>query len=100
MAWSNISAGGSHTCGVRTSGELDCWGANGSGQLGDGTTDDRTSPVRVGTASDWETVSCGIEHSCALKANGMLYCWGDNVHGQVGDGTTTDQGAPVVVRTY
>jgi alpha-tubulin suppressor-like RCC1 family protein len=43
----SLSAGGAHTCGVTPDGAIYCWGANASGQLGDGTQADRGGPVRV-----------------------------------------------------
>jgi alpha-tubulin suppressor-like RCC1 family protein len=46
-AWSSVSAGGSHTCGIRTDKTLYCWGYNGAGQLGDGTRTSRRTPVLV-----------------------------------------------------
>jgi alpha-tubulin suppressor-like RCC1 family protein len=85
--WTAVSAGDSHTCGIRSGGALWCWGNNGSGQLGDGSTDSRTAPVRVGTASDWTAVSTGWGYSCGIRAEGSLWCWGENTHGQLGNGT-------------
>ena len=93
-----VSAGGSHTCAsivVVTSG-LWCWGLNDSGQLGDGTTIQRTSPVLV-SGGPFSSVTAGGSHTCALTSAGAAYCWGANDHGQVGDGTTTMRTSPVLV---
>ena len=59
-----VSGGGNeyltgHTCGIRQSGTLWCWGMNQRGELGDGTTTSRSVPVRIGDASDWVSVSAG-----------------------------------------
>ena len=87
-----MAAGGEHTCAVKTNGRLYCWGYNGDGQLGDGTTTNRTVPTQVsGAATDWLSVAAGGRHTCALKTNGRLYCWGWNFYGQLGDG-----GGPVL----
>src|SRR4029079_549464 len=85
-SYSDITAGGNFTCAIRV-GELWCWGANGSGQLGDGTNTQRTVPTRIGTATDWTNVEAGGTHACGIRAGGQLWCWGENASGQVGDGT-------------
>lgn len=92
-----ISAGGDHTCGLTAVGGAYCWGANDSGQLGDGTTSQRTVPVLVSTGAAFTAVSAGEDHTCALTFAGAAYCWGANDRGQVGDGTANDRHAPVAV---
>ncbi len=92
-AFAAVSAGGAHTCALTEAGYLYCWGSNSNGQVGDGTTTDRTSPVLVAEAMT--EVSTGNSHSCGM--NSSLYCWGANGDGQIGDGTTADRTSPILV---
>jgi alpha-tubulin suppressor-like RCC1 family protein/uncharacterized protein (UPF0333 family) len=80
------------------------WGANGSGQLGDGTTGtNRISPVSTIGGSKWKSVSAGNSlgsaHVLAVRANGTLWAWGFNNHNQLGDGTATARTSPVQIGT-
>jgi alpha-tubulin suppressor-like RCC1 family protein len=82
-----LSAGRAHTC-VTASGsqstDLYCWGANNEGQLGDGSTTDRSAPVKV--AEDVQLVAAGQEHTCVVYDDGTVGCWGRNEAGQLGTG--------------
>jgi YD repeat-containing protein len=82
---------------VKTDGTLWAWGYNGFGELGDGTTTQRVTPVQVGTDTRWASVAAGQWHTVAVKTDGTLWAWGNNSYGQLGDGTTTQRHAPVQV---
>lgn len=97
-----IAAGDAHSMALSSDGLVFAWGSNDNGQLGDGTTTDRTVPVAVLTdgALAGKTVvaiAAGEDHSIALTSDGMVYAWGRNTYGQLGDGTTTQQTNPVAV---
>ncbi len=81
---------------IMENGDLYCWGNNGVGQVGNGTTEDQTTPVKV--LSNVKFVFCfSSRFLLAIMENGDLYCWGHNNYGQIGNGTTEIQTKPVKI---
>ena len=93
------SAGSSSfsNCGITTGGVLKCWGYNGYGGVGDGTTTNRPTPVIIDGGVSYSKVSNGYHGACGITVAGVLKCWGYNNYKQVGDGTTTNQLSPIVI---
>ncbi|CAK0765746.1 RCC1 repeat-containing protein [Gammaproteobacteria bacterium] len=92
-----IAAGSFHALARRANGTLWSWGNNGNGQLGDGTTGDRSNPASIQGLADITTVSAGVWHSLAVKSGDTVWAWGYNGSGGLGDGTTQDRARPVLV---
>lgn len=86
-----VSLGFSHTCALTGEGNVRCWGWNGGGPLGDGSTTDRVTPASVvhldGRVFD---IAAGWFHTCALTEAGAVKCWGSNAQGQL----AVETGAP------
>ena len=120
LAFSTVDAGETHACGLTTSGAAYCWGANGAGQLGNGTADfpigqplDNTKthrwPEPVVGGHVFSTIDAGgalvssmleftyRSHTCGVTPGAVALCWGVNWFGQLGDGSTTDRVVPTPV---
>jgi hypothetical protein len=88
-----LASGEYHACAVRTNATVWCWGDDGSGQLGDGTTGGtdglRSTPVQVlrgtSTLKGVTKIAAGASHSCAVRTDGSVWCWGDASDGQLGN---------------
>jgi alpha-tubulin suppressor-like RCC1 family protein len=100
-----VACGNAHTCAVTTGGEVYCWGANSSGQLGVGDTTDRHLPTLVcngpscsGALRYVTQVDTMQYHTCARQGGGDLWCWGHNSRGQLGDNANTNRPYPVLVQ--
>jgi alpha-tubulin suppressor-like RCC1 family protein len=95
--YNHVSASNVHTCASATDGNAYCWGGNGSGQLGDGTTTARNTPTPVRALTGMVEVAAGGTHSCARNAAGNAFCWGGNGNGQLGLGVAGNQLTPTQV---
>ena len=96
--WKQVSCGGAHTAAIKTNGTLWTWGRNTSGELGDNTVANKSSPVQtVAGGTNWKQVSCsgGGSNTAAIKTDGTLWLWGDNSEGQLGDNTRISKSSPV-----
>ena len=85
-----IAAGGSHGLALLSDGTVWAWGSNSGGQLGDGTTTDRSVPIQVAGVTGAVAVAAGADHSLALKNDGSVWAWGN-----CGDGTPSIALTPV-----
>jgi len=84
--------GDAHSCALaKADRRAFCWGFNGNGQLGDGTTTTRLVPVAVAGGRSFRQIDAGFAHTCAVTTANQAYCWGGDFHGLLGDGGTTDQ---------
>lgn len=104
--WASVSAGGDHTCALKTNGTAYCWGNNENGQLGTAQSDTVCGtkvnaypctlvPRRVDSNLTFLSISAGLHHTCAISTAHLAYCWGDNTDGQVADFASS---GPVLVQ--
>jgi alpha-tubulin suppressor-like RCC1 family protein len=96
----SVASGSNHSLALTSTGRILAWGTNAFGQLGDGTRQDRATPVKITMPSSVQKVAhviAGGVFSLVLTAKGRLLSWGSNVFGELGDGTFTDRLRPVRV---
>lgn len=85
---------GSFDVAVNADGTVSAWGQNNQGQLGDGTTMNRLTPVQVSGLTGISQVAVGLNYVLAVGSDGTVWAWGNNFSGQLGDGTTTSRSVP------
>jgi hypothetical protein len=90
LTWSAVAAGGTHACGLTTTGAAYCWGWSEAGALGNGTQGAAglsLVPTAVAGNLTLSRLTAGDDASCAIDAAGTGYCWGSNLYGRLGNGT-------------
>jgi alpha-tubulin suppressor-like RCC1 family protein len=100
-SWTAVTSGGNpigFAAGITSTGSLFTWGYNNNGQLGDGTTISKQSPVKIGTSS-WSIVSSAQNSVFGITTLGALYAWGIGTSGILGDNTATSKSSPVQIGT-
>jgi alpha-tubulin suppressor-like RCC1 family protein len=95
-----IASGGNHATAVTSTGRVFVWGGNNAGQIGDGTTIDRNTPVNITSSFGLQSgetivdISFGGAISGAVTSTGRVFMWGGNTNGILGDGTTIQRTTP------
>jgi hypothetical protein len=95
--FSQISAAGTHSCAIATTGEAWCWGTNAVGQLGTGNETPSSSPVAVAGNLKFKQISSYSWNTCGVTTSGSAYCWGEGWSGILGNGETDNSNVPVPV---
>jgi alpha-tubulin suppressor-like RCC1 family protein len=95
----SVAPGQYHTCALTAAGVAWCWGANSSGELGDGAGIRSNAPIPVTGAHTWRSLSSGWGFTCGVTTAGAAWCWGANFAGQLGTGDTVASAAPRPVLT-
>ena len=97
-----VGVGGDFACALLADGSIECWGGDGFGQLGNGTTVADASagslvPVPVAGITGATALAVGEAYACAILSDTTVACWGDNQAGTLGNGTTTNSSVPALV---
>lgn len=93
-AFASVTAGFRHSCGVLTSGEARCWGANPDGRLGTASLIPSHTPVTVGGGLLFRDLDAGVSHTCGRDTQGRGWCWGGNTQGEVAFDRSPGIGSP------
>jgi alpha-tubulin suppressor-like RCC1 family protein len=97
--WKQVACGTVHTAAIKTDGTLWGWGRNTSGELGDNTQINRSTPVTTfAGGTNWKQVAGGGSHTAAIKTDGTLWTWGDGANGNLGDNNAANRFTPPHVR--
>jgi alpha-tubulin suppressor-like RCC1 family protein len=99
LKFASLVAAHAHSCGLLANGAAYCWGLNGYGELGNGSTSQTpiTSPVAVSGGLTFTALAAGSLHTCGLGNDSLAYCWGNNDYGALGDSSTTSRSVPTAV---
>lgn len=92
-----LVVGDSRACALTPDGAAWCWGDNGYGQLGDGTSIERSRPVLVQGGHHFVALTSGEEFVCGVDTAGLAWCWGQGSDGQLGNGDSLSRSSPVAV---
>lgn len=95
-----VAVGGASSYALKADGTVWAWGANAAGQLGDGTTTSRPTPVQVSGLTDVVGIAAGSAHGIAVKSDGTVWAWGANGSGQLGDGTGATRFVPTIIAGF
>src|SRR5207247_9913711 len=90
-AFSSVTTGLLHTCGITSTNHVYCWGWNRDGEIGDGSMKDQPYATEVSPALTFSVVTTGVGHSCAVATGGPAHWWGLNLTGPVGDTSTASR---------
>lgn len=91
-----ITAGSRHSCGITAAGDAYCWGGNGYGELGDGSTTDRPAPTAI-TGLQFKSIRAGRYFTCGVLLDNTARCWGYNYFGMLGLGDMVNRSTPTTV---
>ncbi len=98
LSFASLTTGVFQTCGIATDGKAYCWGRNGSGQLGDGSTTMRVEPAAVSANLSFKHVAVGNDHACGVSSNDEVYCWGNGNAGKLGTRSSDNKLTPTKVK--